>query len=315
MKWLWRIAGGILAIGLAGYFLWFCWQNLNLVELVAAIAEPRTALAMVVASVCYMSIYPLAGWAWHHLLNRQGEHHRIGKLTLWLGITQLAKYIPGNIAQHAGRALVALRNGMGARALLTTCLQEMLLALAASIVIGVVALNLSTAQLEEPSLHLALQLMVGGSLAVCLAFFLSPSEKITNSLPPLVQRGLYWIGGLPGYQTTLRCLLAYAGNYLMVGLGIWLLALSLGLGEQISFSLATAAFALSWALGFLAPGAPAGLGAREGIMLLILQGHGDADKILLLVLLSRAVSMAGDFLTFLLANSVNTVMKNPAGLR
>ena len=101
----------------------------------------------------------------------------------------------------------------------------------------------------------------------------------------------------------------------MVGVGIWLLAVALGLGGQINFPLATAAFALSWALGFLAPGAPAGLGAREGIMLLILQGHGDTDKILLLVLLSRTVSMAGDFLTFLLAYSVNTLMKNPAGLK
>lgn len=311
MKWLWRIAGGLLAVGLAGYFLWFCQQNLDLSLLVDVLSQPRMALALTGATVCYMSIYPLAGWAWHHLLRRQGENHRTGKLILWLGITQLAKYIPGNIAQHAGRTFMALRNGMKPRTLLTTCLQEMLLALAASIVIGALALTLSTAHVQEPSLRLALQLMIVGSIAVCVLFCIELPEKAINGLPAVVQHGLRLIGGLPGYRTTLRCLSAYACNYLLVGLGIWLIALALGLGQQINYPLATAAFALSWALGFLAPGAPAGLGAREGIMLLVLQGHADAESILLLTLLSRAVSMAGDFLTFLLANSINSMMKTP----
>lgn len=315
MKWLWRAAGGIFAVGLTAYFLWYCRQNLNLSQLGNAIAEPRTALALAVATLCYMCIYPLAGWAWHHLLSRQGEHYPVGKLTLWLAITQLAKYIPGNIAQHAGRTFIALRDGMGARALLTTCLQEMLLALAASILIGALSLSLTAAHIQDPSLRLALQLMIIGSCGVCMLFCIRLPENIQRRFPAIVQHGLHWIGGLPGYPATLRCLVAYSGNYLMAGLGIWLIALALGIGAQINFPLAIAAFALSWALGFLAPGAPAGLGAREGIMLLILRGHADADQTLLLVLLSRAVSMAGDLFSFLLAGSINTFMKNPAGLR
>src|SRR3546814_11891689 len=79
------------------------------------------------------------------------------------------------------------------------------------------------------------------------------------------------MGGLPGPGATLIAVTIYAGNYLLIGLGIWLLAIALGMAHEIDYAMATSAFALSWILGFLAPGAPAGLGAREGLMVLILQ--------------------------------------------
>src|SRR3546814_10111891 len=74
------------------------------------------------------------------------------------------------------------------------------------------------------------------------------------------------MGGLPGPGATLIAVTIYAGNYLLIGLGIWLLAIALGMAHEIDYAMATSAFALSWILGFLAPGAPAGLGAREGLM-------------------------------------------------
>jgi hypothetical protein len=140
MKHMLRALGGLLAIGLVAYFLWFCFKNLRLELLGSTLRSPSNIAALGLATVCYMSIYPLTGWAWQQLLQRQGEERRVLQLSQWIGLTQLAKYIPGNIIQHAGRAAIALRHGMRLHTLLTSTAQEMLLALAASIIVGAATL-------------------------------------------------------------------------------------------------------------------------------------------------------------------------------
>ena len=67
--------------------------------------------------------------------------------------------------------------------------------------------------------------------------------------------------------------------------------------------LVTAAFALSWLVGFLAPGAPAGLGVREGIMVVLLSGAADNAQLLVFVLLARLVTMLGDACNFLIGSA------------
>src|SRR3546814_9620714 len=80
--------------------------------------------------------------------------------------------------------------------------------------------------------------------------------------------------------------------------GLCILARSADMPDSLYLYLITSAFALSWVLGFLAPGAPAGLGAREGIMLLLLHGSAPAEALLIFVLLARVVTVLGDGLCF-----------------
>jgi hypothetical protein len=56
-----------------------------------------------------------------------------------------------------------------------------------------------------------------------------------------------------------------------------------------------AAYVISWLLGFVTPGAPAGLGVREYVLLLLLGGM-DSAMIVSAVLLSRLVTILGDIL-------------------
>lgn len=301
MKHLWRLASGVLAIGLIAYFFWFCFKNLDLVLLAAILRSPANLATLGFATACYMAIYPLTGWAWRQLLKRQDEDRSARLLTQWIGLTQLAKYIPGNIAQHAGRAAISLRHGMRLHTFLTSTAQEMLLALAASIIVGAAALALGNAWAAQPQLQWLLYLLIAGSSAGILLFCI---DLPANRIPHAAHRAwklLRMIGGLPGAPTTLKVLTAYSINYLMIGLGIWVLANAIGISDGINYSMAVAAFSLSWALGFLAPGSPAGLGAREGIMLLILQPVAPAEHVAALVLLARLSSMCGDLLTFAIA--------------
>src|SRR3546814_14770252 len=99
MKWLWRLGGLLVAFGLIVYFLWFTWQNLDLHAFAAALTKPWTIVALLLAIACHIAVYPLTGVAWRHMLLRQGESLRTCELKLLSRLTQMAKYIPGNLAQ------------------------------------------------------------------------------------------------------------------------------------------------------------------------------------------------------------------------
>jgi uncharacterized membrane protein YbhN (UPF0104 family) len=123
-------------------------------------------------------------------------------------------------------------------------------------------------------------------------------------------RFLSHVGGLPGPRATFGALAAYVFNYLIIGLGLWLLASAMGLPDAFDYGLVTAVFALSWVLGFLAPGAPAGLGAREGIMLLLLNGSASGQSVVIFVLMARVVTMLGDALCFCVGSLAGSGVSN-----
>jgi uncharacterized membrane protein YbhN (UPF0104 family) len=58
------------------------------------------------------------------------------------------------------------------------------------------------------------------------------------------------------------------------------------------------AFASSWLLGFLAPGAPAGLGVREAALALWLEPALGAPSAVLLIVLLRVATTLGDLGNF-----------------
>ena len=295
-----RVAGWLVAAALVGYFLWFAGRALD-VHVLGRLLSLPVCLALVAAALLYATIIPVTAWAWARLLARQGEIWTAGSLALLLGRVQLAKYIPGNVAQHAGRALLALRAGMGGRTLAVTVIQETVLAAAASVLVGVLALAATAPGITQLPEGSRAWLLAAGGVLGCAVLVLScfdlPVEGLAKSrsrIARLLARG----GGLPGYRVVLPALAAYGLNYLVIGLGLWIVARAAGLPAELDLWVATAAFALSWLLGFLAPGAPAGLGVREGIMALLLVGIvPDADA-LAFVLLARVVTLAGDAIIY-----------------
>lgn len=299
MTFAWRWISRIIAAGLAAYVLWFALRHLELGSVAAAFRRPAMPAAFAVAVVAYCLIYPLAGWAWRRLLLRQEVHRRVWPLVRIIAMTQLAKYIPGNIAQHATRAAMSVKQGIGWTPYLATAWQEALLSVTASLLVGGIMLALSPAKMAglPPELSLLACAIV---LAVLLLCSERPHALIADS-QRLPARLLRKLGRPPGAATASSAIGIYALNYLAVGAAIWAMGTALGLAGTVSFPLATAAFALSWTLGFLAPGAPAGLGAREGVMLLVLQSHGNGEDLVLLVLLTRVATLAGDLVAFLAA--------------
>jgi uncharacterized membrane protein YbhN (UPF0104 family) len=70
------------------------------------------------------------------------------------------------------------------------------------------------------------------------------------------------------------------------------------------FVLATGAYALAWVVGFLIVVAPAGVGAREGMLVVALAPAMSASTATALALVSRLVMTAGDFVWAAIAVAV-----------
>lgn len=265
-------------------------------------ASAGSLLAVVVAALCYSLIVPISAWAWRRLLSDYGAQAAWSRLTEIMAIAQLGKYIPGNVAVHLGRVGIAMSQGLPGGALVLSLLAETALAVAAALAIGVLGLLLSSPGLQ------VLHEDIGRSIAMASAVFGAVVVLVLLlrgrllALATTVARRRAWNVPerlLPRVGTGLRAFLAYAGNYLVIGLGLWLMARMLLPGAVQDAGLLCAAFALAWVAGYFAPGAPAGFGIREGLMLGILRLSYPAPDALVLVIALRLATMLGDTLCFL----------------
>jgi len=303
MKGSWKVLGFVAALALVAYFAWFAAHAFD-VDALKALRYPRVAASMLLAVLLYATIIPVSAVAWQRLVRQQGESWRAWELARIMGLTQLAKYIPGNVAQLVSRAALALRAGMNSRVYAISVLQESVLAVAASLIVGFGMLALSAAGLAQlPSAARGPVVVLGIASAVVvlvLCSFELPAREL------LVHRR-WWVralghaGGLPGAAVGLPVLAAYCTNYLIIGIALWIIAQALQLPPSVDFAMLTAAFALSWTLGYFAPGAPAGFGVREGTMFLLMGGVAPDAQLLLLVLLARVMTTLGDGICFAVA--------------
>ena len=103
-----------------------------------------------------------------------------------------------------------------------------------------------------------------------------------------------------GLKGLLPILLIYLLFYLVDGSIFWILiGTSTGMWFNIPVLYIFSTFAISWVVGFITPGAPAGLGVRETIMILILTSFIGEPSAAFVALISRLVVTLGDLVFFL----------------
>lgn len=184
---------------------------------------------------------------------------------IW-ALSSLGKYLPGKIWAVAGMVVMAQRAGVRPVAAAGSALVMQLLAMGTGA--AVVALTGVLALATDGWLRLGLIAVLVASVAGTLVL-LHPGwlNRILARLP----------GGVDqvATPTPLSILGGVAANVLAwgaYGVAVWLLARALI--PEVSFPLLTTigAFAASYIVGFLVLLVPGGLGVREGVFVLMLQG-------------------------------------------
>lgn len=212
--------------------------------------------------------------AWRHLLARNG----VPATRMWsvrvYGVSQLAKYVPGNVFHLAGRQAMGMAAGAAGRPLARSTLEELVLIATAGLLYGWLALPLFAPRLPLPACVAAFSGTLW--LAACL------SHRVGGRHAPaaLVRQMLF---------------LAVSGAVFATLLGAMAGASAIAMRDWLPIG---AAYVLAWLGGLLTPSAPAGIGVRESILLVLLDGVATDAAMLRAVALGRLVTVIGDLLFF-----------------
>jgi hypothetical protein len=256
----------------------------------AALREMLTLGVLVhlaLGGLSYGASLLLISYAFWLLLRWQGvrgvplpEGHRI------YGRTQIAKYLPGNVFQILARHVEYRLRGAGDVQLGLAAVYEVLGLAAAAACVAIVGLPFLGGRVE-PRMELALG--CGLLAAVCGTL--------------LVPRVVAWIlrrRGQPSGDARITArrfasVLALYGLFFVVS-GALAFSLHTRASPAQHGSLSVIpAYVLSWLCGFAVPGAAAGLGVREAVMVLLFR---DAPEALFAALGMRVVTTLGDVCFF-----------------
>lgn len=234
-------------------------------------------VAMAWLAILYGAANLLLALAWWKLLAQFGVQVTLMWAIKVYSVSQLAKYVPGNIFHLAGRQAIGMAAGASSRAMVKSMLWELGLIAVAGILYGWLVLPALLPWF--PALASNILLMV----TVCIVAY-------------LVRR---WIG----LQVSVS--FGWLMVFLAVSGGVFVILLDV-IANTSKFTPQTwlligASYIIAWLAGLVTPGAPAGVGVRELILLLLLNGFVKDADLLIALMLGRLITVLGDILFFILS--------------
>ena len=251
---------------------WYVWTRRE--EVGAALGEIGVTAALGCLALTMLGVLA-TGECWRVWLASVADAPPVRTSHHVFYLTQSGKYLPGSLWPFLAQALVARRFGVPRSAMLSATSLFLLTHVVTGVVVGVLGAGPSAADGWRFLLYPA---AVAGALLMLppvlrrIAGLLARSTLgrgrdtgrgvADEAEPPAPLRS-------PGWSTVGRAvalmLLAWAGY----GGATWLLVQRLDAGPG-GLPLAVGAYALAWVVGFLAVAAPAGVGAREAVMVVLL---------------------------------------------
>jgi len=262
-----------------------------------SILQLRTDLWALLAGLTLMSIalIVMLVLGWRALLRGAGATAASFRNVFWvIGRTAVAKYVPGNVFQYVGRQMFTKALGAEQVMTLAATLGEIMIVASVSCLIAVVSLPFAMLP-AVPRLTLvpALGLMALGACSPVVFWLAGPwlaRWRPFYFLQPILNiRAAAWTQSFLGY-----------GVCLLLGVAIFVAAAAFFLGTLRPGDLATlvAAYAVSYAFGFMMPGAPGGLGVREALIVLLASAHLDQSGLVAAAVVQRVCSVFAETLCY-----------------
>lgn len=282
--------------------------------------SPSVAFFLLLSSTLFAltALFSVSGW--HILLRQLGQSRGFLPVARTFCITQIAKYLPGNVGHHIGRVALAKSSlHISPGTTLVSILQESALACLAALLISLIG-----SLVVFPDIHDGLQIPLLQGLGTNLTGILGlallvgmTALFIVNLWRPRLSgtsnRITDWmLKAAPSWRAVSLALPSYLAIYILNGIALFAIAMSVTSVAWTDLLILTTAYSLSWTIGFLLPGAPGGLGVREAALAFLLGGTFLPETIFLLSVLSRVSTVFADFLIFLFgALAPGRIQDNP----
>ncbi len=235
---------------------------------------------------------------------------------IWF-LANLARYVPGNVWSFVGAVELARRTGAPRRTTLAVMALTQALSVGLALLVGLPVLLAEWARLGRPAL---LGLAVVVALALLVLVLWRPLERRVRAsypdLGPALDRLLRRGGGgagaaapvLPRRGVVLGLAAGYVLYWGLTGLAFAALIRAIFPLPASAIPLAVAGYAAGYAVGFLSLLTPAGLGVREGVLVLALAPVMPAGPALVVALVSRLWMMVFELLGAVVAALVDRAL-------
>lgn len=278
-----KLFGRALTVAAIGFVAWEInqqWGSLSQWQ-----PSGRDVLQTGAQSLLYGAALYLLAFNWQMIVGAVSNGELPHRVTLFAYTdTQIAKYIPGNVAHLVSRHVQLRNRGVSDKRL------------------GLAAL------LELISLPLAAVVTAALFMTVWPTRSATRFADLFDGPAPLVIVLLGLLAGVLSFALPSR--FQWSGAARVVSLAVLIASLFMGLlGLNLSMTLSLFASSppsavipaaiLAWLVGFLTPGSPGGIGTREASILLLLNGIAPESTLLLTALIFRMVTIGGDVVCYL----------------
>lgn len=216
------------------------------------------------------------GIAWRVALRDNGVHVSLPWAVGTYALTHVARYVPGNVFHYAGRQVVGVAAGLPGRALIRAAVIEVILVSISGALISLFAVPLVLPELQGWIWRILVIVLIG---AVAALLYRLRGRDVAKAF------GLYLFYLTLSALTFLVVVAVHVPHHTSPGYG---------------WTAVCGAYVAAWLVGMVTPGAPAGLGVRELVVLFLLGKSMDAPTLLFAVLATRAIAIIADTIAWLM---------------
>jgi hypothetical protein len=246
-----RIIGTILALCCIGYLVIQQIPNLPALD----VSSPSLWAALAVSLAFYVLSQCAASEAWRRILSLSGVHLASGLVRGQPMVSQIWKYIPGNVAHLFGRIAIERRDGVAGGILAVSMVLEIGITLGVGLgVVGLLLVVMPDAipnnWVDYPDLSMRL-------LPISIAALMAVGIGIGGIM---VKSRLRALGAQrPSAAQLIWPLALHLASFSILGISLWAAALAVAPNTAPGLINCTLIFAFAWAAGFVMPGAPGAL--------------------------------------------------------
>ncbi|MBW4656250.1 MAG: YbhN family protein [Kaiparowitsia implicata GSE-PSE-MK54-09C] len=287
----WGVVGGALFFLLKAFG--DHWQEVATIRIDAA-----GWVWVAIALLTTLGAHLWSGWVWSWILRELG-HPVPGRWAMQVYlVTNIAKYLPGNVWHFYGRITAAQARSIGVGVAILSVVLEALLMAAAALMAAIVGLPRVGWLLQGLALAIALLAIHPRLLNPVLSrLSRSKAKGVSSSLnAPPAHSSRETATPLALARYPLKPLLGELGFFALRSAGFLGIVAALHSLTLANLLPVMGAFSIAWLLGLVIPGAPGGIGVFEATAIALLQPNLSPGIVLGAVAIYRLVSTAAEAL-------------------
>lgn len=223
--------------------------------------------------------------------------------------SNIMKYIPGNVFQYIGRNEIAIKNDLKHKDIaISTVLEILSLSFAALLCALIFNTKGLIIWLSEYNINYIYFLIIF-IVIICLCILII--YKFNNKMQSMFATKLKQLLTKKNIYVVLKSLFVDILVHIVYSTVFILILVNIVNTEIIitDIPMVMGAYLISWLVGYVTIGSPGGIGVRELVICLLLDGMIAEENVLLAIILFRVVSIVGDMLALIFATALKKCSK------